>query len=343
MRRRAVIQMIVIGFLAGLLTVAVAYFVPWLPEAATTQAVLIDEVFWMVAIICVVIFALVAGVSIYSGWKFRAPSDDMDDGAPIHGHTGLEIWWTAIPTALVVAMAVFSGVNLMRADRVPSDHRVVEVSSQQFAWSFTYPDLDRTDGNLVLEVGEPVLLVLTAKDVIHSFWVPEFRMKQDAVPGIETQIPITPTKIGEYDVICTELCGLGHATMRARAIVLSHADYEAWVAAEKGGGQTDTGGQTGTGGGGAEANGAAIFESAGCAGCHTLSAAGSTAEVGPNLDSVLGGMDEAAIRAAIVDPNAEIADGYQPNVMPQDFGQRLSDEELAALVAFLVESGKARR
>jgi mono/diheme cytochrome c family protein len=135
--------------------------------------------------------------------------------------------------------------------------------------------------------------------------------------------------------------------MRARAIVLSHADYEAWASEQEGGG-TDTGGSgtdTGVGtetGGGGEA-GAAIFTDAGCAGCHTLSAADSSAEVGPNLDNVLGGMDEAAIRAAIVDPNAEIAEGYQPNVMPQDYGQRLSDEELDALVAFLVEAGKARR
>jgi cytochrome c oxidase subunit 2 len=331
MRRRAVIQMIVIGVLAGIFTGGVAYFVPWLPDAASTQAGLIDEVYWFVAIVCVVIFALVAGVALYSGWKFRAPDDDMDDGSPIHGHTGLEIWWTAIPTALVVAMAVFSGINLSRAEALPSNPRVVEVTAQQFAWSFQYPGSgDKSSGDLVLEVDVPVKVNLHSNDVIHSFWVPEFRMKQDAVPGIVTTTTITPTKVGEYDVICTELCGLGHAVMRARAIVLSKADYAEWA---KGEGQT--GGGTDTGG---EADGKAIFDSAGCAGCHTLQAAGSTAEVGPDLDTVLVGADEGFVRTSITDPNAEIAEGYQPNVMPGDYEQRLSDEELDALVQFLLDS-----
>jgi cytochrome c oxidase subunit 2 len=334
MRRRAIIQMIVIGVLAGIVTGGVAYFVPWLPDAASTQAGLIDEVYWFVAIVCVVIFALVAGVALYAGWKFRAADDDLDDGSPIHGHTGLEIWWTAIPTALVVAMAVFSGINLSRAEALPNNPRVVEVTAQQFAWSFQYPGLDRTSGDLVLEVDVPVKISLHANDVIHSFWVPEFRMKQDAVPGIVTETAITPTKVGEYDVICTELCGLGHAVMRAKAIVLSAEDYAAWEkeVAGPGGGQA-----TGTGTGG-EADGKAIFDSAGCAGCHTLSAAGSTAEVGPDLDTVLPGADEEFVRESIIDPNAEIAEGYQPNVMPGDYEERLSDAELDALVQFLLDS-----
>src|SRR4029453_15147903 len=174
MRRRAIIQMIVIGVLAGIVTGGVAYFVPWLPDAASTQAGLIDEVYWFVAIVCVVIFALVAGVALYAGWKFRAADDDLDDGSPIHGHTGLEIWWTAIPTALVVAMAVFSGINLSRAEALPNNPAVVEVTAQQFAWSFHYPGLDRTPAHPLVEVDVPVRISLHANDVIHSFWVPEF-------------------------------------------------------------------------------------------------------------------------------------------------------------------------
>ena len=155
----------------------------------------------------------------------------MDDGAPIHGNTGLEIAWTALPVALVVAMSIFSIIVLNRISTVPEDHRTVEVSATQFAWSFTYPELDdRVEGDLVLELGEPYEMSITATDVIHSFWVPEFRMKQDAVPGVVTETYVTPTKVGTYQVICTELCGLGHSTMRARAIVLSHEDYEKWVA-----------------------------------------------------------------------------------------------------------------
>jgi cytochrome c oxidase subunit II len=255
MRRRAVVQMILIALVAGLATGGAAYFIPWLPDQASEEARWIDAAYWFVVIICAVIFALVAGVSVYAGWKFRAPDDDADDGSPIHGHTGLEIWWTAIPTVLVVAMSVFSGYALAQAEDIPDDHGTINVSAQQFAWSFTYPALDdRASGELVLEVGKPVKLILTAKDVIHSFWVPEFRMKQDAVPGVETTVPITPTKVGTFDVICTELCGLGHAVMRAQVRVLSAADYQAWAEGEEedaagGGAETDTGegGETTTG------------------------------------------------------------------------------------------------
>jgi cytochrome c oxidase subunit 2 len=329
MRRRAVIQMIVIGLLAGVLTGGVAYFIPWLPDASSKEAGLIDEVYWFVAIVCAVIFALVAGVALYAGWKFRAPPDDEDDGSPIHGHTGLEIWWTAVPTALVVAMSVFSGVKLAQAEDIPDAHRVIRVTAQQFAWSYTYDDPERTTGELVLKVNEPVLVVLEAKDVIHSFWVPEFRMKQDAVPGIETRTVITPTKVGEYDVICTELCGLGHSTMRSQARVLSEADYAAWQEEQRG----EDGG---AGGGGGEADGAAIFAEAGCAGCHTFGPAGSNAEIGPSLDNLEG--DPESVRRSIVEPNEDIAQGYQPNVMPADYGERLSDAELDALVRFLLEA-----
>jgi cytochrome c oxidase subunit II len=342
MRRRAVIQMIVIGILTGLVSGAVAYFIPWLPDAASKEAGAIDAVYWFVAIICALIFALVAGVSIYAGWKFRAPPDDEDDGSPIHGHTGLEIAWTAIPTVLVVAMSVFSGVVLAQIENV-KDPRRIEVVAQQFAWSFHDPELDRTSGELVLQVDQPVELFLTSRDVIHSFWVPEFRMKQDAVPGVETRTVITPTKEGTFPVICTELCGLGHAAMRARARVLSVEDFRAWAAEA---GQTEAGGGAGGAGdgdgegedGGGEAAGKAVFEEAGCGSCHALADAGTTQEVGPDLDKVLTGdhASEDHVRESIVNPNAEISEGYQPNVMPKDYEERLSDEELDALVQYLV-------
>ncbi len=340
MRRRAVIQMIVIGILAGIATGAVAYFIPWLPDAASKEAGEIDAVYWFVAIICGLIFALVAGVSLYAGWKFRAPPDDEDDGSPIHGHTGLEITWTAIPTALVTAMSVFSGIVLYQIEDIPRDHRTIQVTAQQFAWKFTYPDQDdRTEGELVLEEDVPVELLLKSNDVIHSFWVPEFRMKQDALPDGETRTVITPTKVGSYELICTELCGLGHSVMRARARVLSKEDYEAWVRAGReqaaGGGEAEGGEAAGE-----AADGKALFTEAGCGGCHTLADAGTTSEIGPNLDNVLSGDHGGAehVREAIVDPNAEIVEGYQPNVMPQDYEERLSDAELDALVEYLLQA-----
>ena len=338
MRRRAVIQMVLIGFLAGIATGAVAYFIPWLPDAASEEAGAIDGVYWFVAIVCGLIFALVAGVSVYAGWKFRAAPGDEDDGSPIHGHTGLEITWTVIPTVLVSAMSVWSGLVLLDVENVPDEHRRIEVTSQQFAWSFTYPDLDRTQGELVLRVDEPVELVLTSRDVIHSFWVPEFRIKQDAVPGVETRAVVTPTKVGRYHVICTELCGLGHAAMRSQVRVLSGEDFERWLrgAQEEAAGD----GAAGEAEGGAEA-GKSIFADQGCGACHTLADAGTNAATGPNLDKVLRGKDEGFVRESIVDPNAEIEEGFQPGVMPENYEERLSDGELDSLVTYLMETTKA--
>jgi cytochrome c oxidase subunit 2 len=141
--------------------------------------------------------------------------------------------WTAVPAVLVTSIALYSSITLIDLEDIPADHRVVKVTSQQFAWSFSYPDLKTTKGELVLERGKPVELELTSKDVIHSFWVPEFRMKQDAVPGVTTHLVITPDRTGTFDVVCTELCGLGHAGMRARAVVLDRQKYARWVEEQK--------------------------------------------------------------------------------------------------------------
>jgi cytochrome c oxidase subunit 2 len=234
-RKRSIIQMTLVGVAVGAALAVVAVFIPWLPEPASGQAGWIDSTYWLVTIICVAVFAVVAGVSAYAVWKFRAPPGDTDDGSPIHGHTGLEIVWTIIPTVLVTVIAVYSGVALAQAEDLPEGHRVVEVTSEQFAWTFTYPDIDvegqpLTSGELVLPLDEAVELVLTSKDVIHSFWVPEWRIKKDAVPGITTTAVVTPDRAGTYQLICTELCGFGHATMRAMVVVEPPSGFRKWVA-----------------------------------------------------------------------------------------------------------------
>jgi cytochrome c oxidase subunit 2 len=229
-----------------------------------------------------------------------------------------------------------SGWALLDVQSVDAGTRVVNVKAQQFAWSFTYPNAgDRTIGELVLEQGVPVELNLTATDVIHSFWVPEFRMKQDAVPGITTKVKVTPKEPGQYELVCTELCGLGHSVMRAQARVLSPEDYRAWLQEEEGGGAA--------GGAGGEVDGQASFDQQGCASCHTLADAGSSAQVGPNLDTVLEGADAEYVRTAIVEPNQEISEGFQPGVMPQDYGERIPEAELDALVDYLLEATGGRR
>jgi cytochrome c oxidase subunit 2 len=318
--------MVLVGAAVGVALALVAVLIPWLPPADSAEALKIDNVYWFVTIICIVIFALVAGVSLFAVWKFRAPPDDMDDGLPIHGHTGLEVVWTAVPAALVTAITIYSGVVLNQIDTVPANHRVVEVTGQQFAWSFHYPDSKVTSGVLALPIGQTTELKLQAKDVIHSFWVPEWRMKEDAVPGITTDVLVTPTKEGTFTVICTELCGLGHALMRAQALVLSQADFEKWVADEKAKAAAS-----------GSAAGKTLFTQQ-CGSCHRLADAGTEGEVGPDLDKVLVGKNADFIHESIVNPNAEIAPGFQPNVMPGTFGESLTDAQLESLVDYLVKT-----
>jgi cytochrome c oxidase subunit II len=312
--------MLLIGAVAFVATAAVALFIPWLPEQVSREREGIDLTFWLATWICIGIFAVVAAVIGYSFLKFRVRPDDDSDGPPIHGHTGLEIAWTAVPFALVVALGVVSAVVLAQNGKARGGNASeVSVTARQFVWTFEHPN-GVTSGTLRIPVGRSTVLKLRANDVIHSFWVPEFGQKQDAVPGLETRLVITPKRTGTFPVICTEFCGLGHALMRANVIVMSEQEYAAWL---REGGQA----------GGEPADGEAIFAESGCGGCHTFAPAGATAQVGPSLDDLPD--DPEFVRRSIVDPDAEIASGFQAGVMPS-FGDRLSDEQLEALVRYLL-------
>lgn len=230
MRRGAIVRVVTIALLAAAAATAVAIFINWLPGADSKEAERIDLVFWVVVAICIGVFAVVAAITIYSVAKFRVRPDDDSDGPPIHGHTGIEIVWTAVPTILVVVIAVMSAVALAENGKLKSNRLEVDVTAQQFAWTFKYPQYGGFESHqLRLVEGRQVQLTLRALDVIHSFWVPEFRQKQDAVPGIVTHLPITPTKTGKYTLICTELCGLGHALMRAPVIVMTPDAFDRWA------------------------------------------------------------------------------------------------------------------
>ena len=338
MRRGSVVQLVLFALVAGGVATAVALVPGWLPTPAGREAGRIDFVFWFVTVICIAIFAVVAAAIVYSVWKFRAAPDDESDGPPIHGHTGLEITWTAIPTVLVVAIAIVSAIVLARNGNAGSNPLHVDVTAQQFAWSFSYPGhANLTSGDLRLPVGRKVELKLRSLDVIHSFWVPEFGQKQDTVPGLTTKLVITPDRVGTYPVICTELCGLGHAVMRTRAIVMPAAAFDAWVNKQ---GKALAGP--------ASQAGKTVFVNNGCNSCHTLKAAGSTAKVGPDLDKLpaeakgAGKALDAFVRESIVNPNAYVAPGFPKNVMPATFSQ-LPKTQLDALVQYLVTSSRTGR
>jgi cytochrome c oxidase subunit 2 len=208
----------------------------------------------------------------------------------------------------------------------------VNVTARQFAWTFSYPgEGNLTSAQLRLPVNKTVKLHLRALDVIHSFWVPEFGQKQDAVPGQDTTLVITPTKIGTYPVICTELCGLGHALMRTSAIVMTKAGYHKWVQEQKNAAKAPAG-----------QAGKAVFASNGCASCHTLKDAGATGTAGPDLDKLPAYAKQAGkpledfVRESIVDPNAYVQPGYPKNLMPSF--ATLPKDQRDSLVDYLVKA-----
>jgi cytochrome c oxidase subunit II len=344
-RRGSVAQLVAIGIVCGGGATLVALLIPWLPDPASRQAGRIDFVFWFVTVICIAIFALVAAVIIYAVFKFRAqPGEDMD-GPPIHGHTGLEVVWTAVPAALVTAISIVSAIVLAKNDHVPGASAagkadplrplVVEVTAQQFAWSFKYKGFgDLTSATLKLPLDKPVKLRITSLDVIHSFWVPEFGQKQDAVPGSWNKLIITPDQLGTYPVICTELCGLGHAVMRSRAEVMPAQKFLSWAK-----------GQQKKLGGPASTSGKALFTSNACDSCHTFTPAGANKKIGPDLDNLrqeaqrAGQPLEQFIRQSIVDPNAYVEPGFPKNIMPTTFSS-LPKAQLDALVTYLAQGAK---
>ena len=229
--RKGIVQLVAIGVVIGVGVALVAVLFQWLPDSASEEFDRIQDIYWFATWMSVVIFALVAAVVVYSVWKWRVPPDDDAEGPPIHGHTGLEIAWTAVPAILVIALGIVSAIVMSENGQAKDDALQVRAIGQQFAWKFEYPDLlgDVESGELVLPVGEQAVFTMEAVDVIHSFWVPNFGQKMDAVPGIETTINVTPTRTGEFAVVCAELCGLGHATMRAKARVVTQAEFDQWI------------------------------------------------------------------------------------------------------------------
>jgi len=330
--KHPVARMIGIGIAASLVGIAITLLIDWFPEPAASSAGKIDTLYDVLLICSVPIFVLVMTVAIYSVVRFRAKSGDMGDGPPIHGNTRLEVIWVTIPFIMVTALAIYGWITLDDLEAKQKNEMVVNVTGQQFTWTFDYPSEKVQTKELVLPVNRPIEFKIKTKDVIHSFWVPQFRLKSDAVPGLTTRIRVTPDREGHYEVVCAELCGLGHATMRQFVRVVPAAEFQSWISQQK-----KAAGGGGGGGGGAAPSGEQLFTSDGCSGCHTLKAAGATAKVGPDLGK-LGDVDADFIRTSIVDPNADVTKGYEPNIMPQDFGDKLSKEELDALVKYLLES-----
>jgi cytochrome c oxidase subunit 2 len=339
--RAQVRQMLLIGAVASALGVALALLIDWFPVPASEQAGPIDTLWDVLLIASVPVFVLVETVVLYSAIKFRMkPGEELKDGPPIHGNTKLEIIWTAIPAILLVGLCTYAYVVLTDIEKAEANTMQVRVVGEQFTWTFYYPGEGQGEEiaspQLWLPENTPVNFTVQSKDVIHDFWVPAFRMKIDAVPGIATHLRVTTTnRRGEFPVVCAELCGLGHSTMRQSAHVVSREEFDAKLEELAQGPQGGAGG-----GGGGEADGKTLFtdaaEPTACKSCHTLADAGATGTTGPNLDDVVPDLSEAEVRESIVDPDAEVTEGFQAGLMPR-YGDSLSEEQVDALVKYLKE------
>jgi cytochrome c oxidase subunit II len=331
-------QLMAIGLVASVLGVILGLIIDWFPTQASTQAETVDTLWDVLIIASVPVFVLVITVVLYCVWRYRMkPGEELKDGPPIHGNTRLEIIWTAVPAILLVALCSYSYVALTDIEEAKANELSVRVVGEQFTWTFFYKDADGQEfgsPQLYVPRDRPVHFTVQSMDVIHDFWVPAFRMKIDAVPGVDTELRITPKTNGEYPVVCAELCGLGHSVMRQTAHVVDPEEFDVWV--EERAAQAREGGGGGEGGG-EEPDAKALFTDSGCGGCHALADAGTSGGVGPDLDETIAGREEAFIEESIVDPSAEIAEGFSDGLMPSNFGDQLTPAELDALVKYLAE------
>ena len=376
MRKRPMLQMLAIGVVATAIGIPIALIIPWFPTQGSRQAGNVRTLYDVLLIASVPIFVLVLTVVLFSVWKFRMrPGEENKDGPPIHGNTRLEVVWTAVPAVLIVCLCTYAYTVLRSNEDSKKNEMTVNVTERQFAFEFSYPEAGGktvVSPQLYLAQNQPVVFKLRSLDVIHSFFVPQFSEKLDAVPGITTTLRVTPTRLGNYPAECTELCGAGHSLMRAPVHVVTPAVFQAWLRAQPANAAPPIGtpppqaAQPGVPGAGSSpsstttsgtpsstsatspAAGKAVFTGpSGCGSCHTLAAAGTTATVGPNLgmtevpDSKKRGLPlKQFIFESITKPNAFISPGFQPNIMPQSFSQTLTPSQIQALVNFIASATK---
>src|SRR3954447_10546188 len=357
--KRTVVEMVVVGVIASVVGIAVGLAIDWFPVQASTQAGPIDTLWDVLIIASVPFFVLVAVVVLFSVKEFRMrPGQENMDGPPIHGNTRLEIIWTSVPAVLIAGLCVYAYTVLRDIEKAPAnaaDTMIVNVTGEQFTWTFEYAGQGGRKvktSQLYVPEGKSIKFLIHSKDVIHDFWVPAWRVKIDAVPGITTSYRVTPDRLGRYPIVCAELCGLGHAFMRQTAHVVSQPAFNTWMrkvsnpAGAAGGAGGGAGGAAGGSGQTAAVDAKALFNKGNAAGatacgsCHTLSDAGAAGEVGPNLDKFLAGKPPAFIKTSIVDPSAEVAKGFGDGIMPNNYKDTLSPAEVDALVAYLAKVTK---
>ena len=240
--RRPLTIAAVCAVIATAIGIALSYAIHWFPAQASSQAKDSDRFYHVLVIASIPIFVIVVTVILYSVWRFHMkPGEELKDGPPIHGNTRLEVFWTALPTVLLLGLLGYSFVVLRDNEKRPAREIQIGVTGQQFAWTYQYPPsvtggAPLNSSQLYIPEGESVDFALSSKDVIHAFWIPAFRIQEDVVPGITTRWRATPIRLGSYPVVCNLLCGLGHAVMRSTVHVVPEAQFKSWIASQMAGG-----------------------------------------------------------------------------------------------------------
>jgi cytochrome c oxidase subunit 2 len=340
---------VIAGILTVILTLVIGFAmsaIGLMPLDASTQAVPIDQMInlqvWMIAFL----FSLITVFIVYSVFVFRRrrPRTALGEispvstapGAHMKGSNSLEIAWTVVPLVTVIFLSFLGARDLGQIRKADSTVLDVKVTAFQWGWSYQYAESGVISNTLVLPVNRQVRLLLTSRDVIHSFWVPEFRVKQDILPGenLVKELRITPNRIGYYKVRCAEMCGLNHAGMEGLVMVTSQAGFEDWIADMAQNAQANAGpagwGQT-------------LAQNTGCIGCHSIDG---KPLVGPTWKGLAGSqvtlsdgstvtVDDAYLREAIIDPNTKVRQGAAPGVMPQNYKDQLTDEQLTDIIEYI--------
>jgi cytochrome c oxidase subunit 2 len=303
---------------------------PFFPQQASEQAATVDALYFFLVAVTAFFAALIAILVAVFATKFHRKYDE-EVGVPIHGSLALELMWTIIPLGITMVMFVWGAQVFFHMTRAPRGAMDIYVVGKQWMWKAQHMDGAREINELHVPIGRPVRLIMGSEDVIHSFFIPDFRVKADVIPGRYNTLWFTATKPGKYHIFCTQYCGTKHSNMIGWVTVLEPADYQAWLSG-------------GSSGGSMVDNGAKLFADLTCNTCHLDNGQGR----GPVLKGLYGKQvllsngqtvtaDDAYIRESILNPQAKVVAGFQP-IMPT-FQGLVTEEQLLQLIAYVKSLG----
>ncbi len=302
----------------------------WMPEQASTFAASTDNIFYFIYWLSVLFFVGLMGAMAWFSWQYRKRSDD-DRTSPIRGSHKLEIVWSVVPALLLLVMFGWGFVAWIDQQVAPADAIDIRITGQKWSWTMTYGNGGQDGNHLVVPINEPVKLTMSSVDVLHSFFIPAFRIKRDVLPNRYTTLWFEATELGSFHIFCTEYCGDLHSSMIGTVDVVTRAEYDAYLQSLQGCAEGESLADCGE----------KAFSRNGCTACHSVDG---SALIGPSLlgtygstrnfeggDSVVA--DDNYIRQSIMDPGSQIVQGFT-NQMPT-FAGRLDDDQVNALIAYI--------